>query len=47
MGSSTNDEPRISAKYQVESGGRTYDAFAIAEGCIRDWETYLSDKGLH
>ena len=36
----------ISAKYQVESGGNTYDAFDLAKACMDDWEAYLKSKGL-
>lgn len=33
-------------RYEVYSGGSTWDAFNIAESCIREWEQYLRSKGL-
>jgi hypothetical protein len=38
--------PTISAKYEVESSGKTYDAFMLAQACIAEWESYLTVKGL-
>jgi hypothetical protein len=38
--------PIISAKYEVESDGKKFDAFTLATDCIKDWETYLGSKGL-
>jgi hypothetical protein len=40
-------EPQtISARYVVESAGASYDAFAVAGGCMQEWRAYLSAKGL-
>jgi hypothetical protein len=36
----------ISARYAVESAGRTYDAFALAHDCLQEWRAYLTAKGL-
>jgi hypothetical protein len=36
----------ISARYEIEAGRVTYDAFAVAEACMTEWEAYLTDKGL-
>jgi hypothetical protein len=51
MGSRTfrlnlSEPPVLSAKYEVESAGRTYDAFALAEACMSEWRAYLKRKGL-
>jgi hypothetical protein len=40
------DPPTISAKYELESGGKTYDAFTVAQACMTEWEAYLKAKGL-
>jgi hypothetical protein len=36
----------ISARYEVESSGKTYDAFALAQTCVYEWKSYLTAKGL-
>lgn len=36
----------IQTTYGITSGGRTYDAFALAEECMKQWERYLQGKGL-
>lgn len=41
-----SEPPTISAKYEVESGGNTYDAFTLAEACMSEWRAYLKQKGL-
>jgi hypothetical protein len=40
------DPPTISAKYEVESDGKTYDAFTLAQACVAEWKSYLTTKGL-
>lgn len=39
-------EATISAKYEIESGGSTHDAFTVAEACMKEWSAYLKGKGL-
>jgi hypothetical protein len=41
-----DDPPTISAKYEVDSGGKTYDAFTLAQACMTEWESYLKAKRL-
>jgi hypothetical protein len=38
--------PTIAIKFDVEAGGRTYDAFHVASDCMGEWRDYLRDKGL-
>lgn len=38
--------PKISAKYEIQAAGKTYDAFKLAERCMADWERYLGSIGL-
>lgn len=36
----------ISAQYVVVSAGQAYDAFALAQDCLKEWRAYLTAKGL-
>jgi hypothetical protein len=40
------ESPIISAKYEVNSGGKAYDAYTLAQACMAEWESYLAAKGL-
>jgi hypothetical protein len=46
LGSDTDEPATIAVKYEIRSGGSVYDAFTVAEACVREWEAYLSGKGL-
>jgi hypothetical protein len=46
LGSSASNPTTIAVRYEVQSGGNSYDAFAVAQSCIDDWRNYLSGKGL-
>jgi hypothetical protein len=49
IGSGADVPSTFAAKYEVEAGGKTgktYDAFEIAEACMREWEGHLQAKGL-
>lgn len=39
-------EPALSVHYEIESGGQTLDAFAVAKESLRAWEQYLREKQL-
>ena len=45
-GTGDEEPPTVSVQYVVESAGSTFDAYAIAQACMSDWETYLRGKGL-
>ena len=38
--------PVIAMIYGIEANGGTRDAFALATACVKEWETFLSSKGL-
>jgi hypothetical protein len=41
-----NFGPRQSEAFVVLSDGKTYDAIALADICLRKWETFLQSSGL-
>jgi hypothetical protein len=41
-----DETPTISVRYIVISAGHTFDAFTLAESCMKDWRTYLQGERL-
>ena len=46
LGSNVDPPATISVRYEVKSGGKTYDAFTVADACVVEWTAYLESKGL-
>jgi hypothetical protein len=46
LGLGTGQDTTIAIDYEIESGGKTYDAFSVATGCLEAWTSYLKGKKL-